>query len=96
MKICSPNLLLSRPSHRDPSDNALDQQAKSLFSFSTTIAVIKPPAPKKRKLEEDGTSAKDCAGGEEVLAQVPLPLPEPEEIAVPRLTRSKRIPGEQN
>lgn len=90
MRLCSPMLLLARPSNRDPTDNALDQQAKSLFSFNTTIAVTKP-ASKKRKLEEDATSAEDCAGGEEVLAQVPLPLPEPEEIVVPRLTRGKRV-----
>jgi hypothetical protein len=28
--------------------------------------------------------------GEEILAQVPLPLPEPEEVVVPRLTRTRR------
>lgn len=58
MKICSPNLLLNRPSNRDPTENVLDQQAKALFNFNTTIAVMKPPASKKRRLEEDATSAR--------------------------------------
>jgi hypothetical protein len=92
-KICSPNLLLSRPSNKDPSDNALNQEAEAVFSFSTTIAVKKPPAPKKRKADGDASGAEEGeveqAAGEEILAQVPLPLPEPEEI-VPRLTRTRR------
>lgn len=73
MKICFPHLLLSRPSNRDPTENALDAQAKALFSLNTSIAVMKPPASKKRKLEEVVSGAEDCAAtGEEVLAQVPL------------------------
>jgi len=90
MKICSSNLLLHRPSNKDPTDNALNQQAKALFSFATAIAVMRPVS-RKRKLEEDATSADACAGGEEMLAQVPLPVPEPEDIVVPRLTRAKRV-----
>lgn len=56
MKICFPDLLLDRPSNRGPTDNAIDQQAKALFSFSTSIAVMKlctKPVPKKCKLEGD-------------------------------------------
>lgn len=52
---------------------------------------MKAPAPKKRKLEEDATSSEDCAGGEEVPAEVLLPFPESVDIVVPRLTRSKRV-----
>lgn len=84
MKICSPNLLFNRPSNRDPSERDFSKQAKVLFSFNTTIAVKKPPASKKRKVEVER------AAGEEILAQVPLSLPEPEEIVVPRPTRTRR------
>lgn len=76
-KICSPNLLLSRPSNKNPSDSALNEAAKALFDFSTTIAVKRPPTIKKRKAEGDATGAEEVeveqAAGEEILAQVPLP-----------------------
>lgn len=47
MNICSPYLLLNRPSNRDPTDNAFDQQAKAFFNFATTIAVMEPPCPEE-------------------------------------------------
>lgn len=55
---------------------------------------------KERKVEGDASGTEDAGAedgeveqpaGEEILAQVPLPLPEPEEIPVPRLTRARRV-----
>lgn len=49
------------------------------------------------KWQQETTSAEEGEVGaaaaeeeEKVLAQVPLPLPEPEEVVVPRLTRARR------
>lgn len=98
MRICSPMILINRPTYSDPTERDFNREAKALFSFSTSIAVKKPPAPpktaKKRKAEGDASGAEEGdaeqTAGEELLAQVPLPLPEPEEVAVPRLTRARR------
>ena len=78
-----------------------DERAKALFTFSTSIAAKKPLAPSRSaKVEGDASGTEDAGAedgeveqpaGEEILAQVPLPLPEPEEIPVPRLTRARRV-----
>lgn len=99
MRICFPSLLLNRPRHRDPTNNDFHQEAKSLFSFSTDVEVKEPStvskSGKKRKVEEvasgkDGEVDTEVAPEEEILAQVSLPLPEPEELPVSRLIRARR------
>jgi len=95
---------LLRPSPDQPptysvrSERDFNREAQALFSFSTSVAVKKPPAPprsnKKRKIEGDASGAEDAGAeygeveqpaSEEILAQLPPPLLEPEEIPVPRL-----------
>lgn len=95
MKVCSLNLVLS-PKRRDSTESDFNREAQSLFSFATTILANKPPASKKCKAEEVASGEGDevdtgVAPEDEIFTQVPLPLPEPEELPVPRLTRSRRV-----
>jgi hypothetical protein len=95
-KICSPNLLLSRSKERSPTEAALNKEAAALFQFKTAVWCKKPPASKKRKVDEaasgeEGEVEAAPEKAEDILAQVPLPLPEPEEVPVIRLTRARRV-----
>mgnify|MGYP007032597475 CR=1 FL=1 len=90
MHICSPLLVLNRPSKSKNADNEFNAAALQTLQFRTAFVAPKPVhAPKKRKIEAVSDEEEEVS--EKILAQEPLPLPEPEEPPTLRLTRAKRV-----